>query len=481
MANEFKLPQLGEDIETATVTKVMVSEGDTVEAEQPVIEVETNKATVEVPAPTAGKIASIEIGEGDEIKVGQVLMTIEEGGEGEAAEKKEKSEAKEEKPKAEKKEEAEETKPAEAEEKAEEEPEPEAAAVKEAEAPKKEEPEKKEEPGKKEKEEGAEPAGKKQPVSKEKDKGKEKETAERPEVGVPAAPSVRKFARELNVDLAEVAGTGPSGRVSIEDIKQHVHDQMERVEADVTGGPAVPALPDFSTWGETRREPLTSLRRRGAGRLQVAWTQIPHVTQHALSDVTDLERMRKRLAERVKERGGKLTLTIILVHILGAALRRFPRFNASFDAAKNEIVFKEYRNIGLAVDTERGLMVPVIKNVDDKNMMQIAVEAAELAEQARNGKIKPDDLQGGTFTLTNLGGIGGTYFTPIVNWPEVAILGAGRAYPHPSMDAEMPGPRMMLPLSLSYDHRVIDGADGARFLRWVVESLEDPLLPELDT
>jgi pyruvate dehydrogenase E2 component (dihydrolipoamide acetyltransferase) len=214
----------------------------------------------------------------------------------------------------------------------------------------------------------------------------------------------------------------------------------------------------------------------------LAWAQIPHVTQFDLADITDLEERRKKLADRAEKAGGKLTVTAMLIKIIAAALKVFPKFNASVNSAAGEIIFKKFYHVGVAVDTERGLLVPVIRDADRKNIIQIAAELSRLADKARSGKIGLEDLQGGTFTITNLGGIGGTHFTPIVNYPEVAILGIGRARREPAF-ADKDGcckPRLMLPLSLSYDHRLIDGADGARFLRWIVEAIEEPLLIPLE-
>ena len=239
-------------------------------------------------------------------------------------------------------------------------------------------------------------------------------------------------------------------------------------------------LPDFSVFGEIERTPFNNVRRVTAQHLSEAWANVAHVTQHDRADVTDLEQLRKRYAEQVGATGGKLTVTAIALKILAVALKQFPKFNGSIDIEKQEVVFKNYYNIGVAVDTEKGLLVPVIRNVDRKNIIQLAQELKELAEKTRNGRISPNELQGGTFTVTNLGGIGGTSFTPIVNFPEVAILGISRALLEPTYIDGTLQPRQILPLSLSYDHRLIDGAEAARFLLWVAEAFEEPFLLALE-
>jgi pyruvate dehydrogenase E2 component (dihydrolipoamide acetyltransferase) len=292
----------------------------------------------------------------------------------------------------------------------------------------------------------------------------------------PAAPSVRRTARELGVDVNDVKGTGPNGRISIDDVKEHV---KALVTSDAGRGAAAGvALPDFTRWGGVERQPMRAVRRKTAEHLSAAWASIPHVTQCDLADITGLEELRRKYAKQVETAGGNLTVTSIAVKVIAAALRKFPQFNASIDIAAGEIVLKQYVNIGVAVDTDRGLLVPVIRNADQKNIVQLSVEIAQLSEKARNRKIALEEMQGGCFSISNLGGIGGTYFTPIVNAPEVAILGISRARMEPVYDkaAGQFAPRFMLPLSLSYDHRVIDGADGIRFLRWVAEALEQPFL-----
>jgi pyruvate dehydrogenase E2 component (dihydrolipoamide acetyltransferase) len=296
------------------------------------------------------------------------------------------------------------------------------------------------------------------------------------------------------VDIREVKGSGTGGRILEEDVKAHAKKLITAAAADTRPSTLDPrhssldarlpqiALPDFALWGVITREPMSTIRRVTAAHLSAAWLTIPHVTQHDRAEITELENLRKRFAERAEKVGAKLTMTAILLKVIAAALKVFPKFNASLDMAKQEIVFKKYIHLGVAVDTERGLLVPVIRDVDKKNIIQLAFELNQLGAKARAGKIGPADLTGGTFTITNLGGIGGSFFTPIINAPEVAILGVGRAQKEPCIHHkdQLCSPRLMLPLSLSYDHRLIDGADGARFIRWIIEAIEEPLLISLE-
>jgi pyruvate dehydrogenase E2 component (dihydrolipoamide acetyltransferase) len=288
---------------------------------------------------------------------------------------------------------------------------------------------------------------------------------------------VRRLARELGVDIRLVQGTGPEGRIGVEDVQQYVKTALSA--SGPGASPASPALPDFSKWGEVERKPASNIRRKTAEHLGHAWRVIPHVTQHDKADITGIEALRKQFGGQAERAGGKLTVTSVALKIVAAALRRFPQFNSSFDAASGEIIYKKAVHVGVAVDTDRGLLVPVIRNVDQKGIVQLSAELAQASDKARAGKLSLDDMQGGGFTITNLGGIGGTSFTPIVNWPEVAILGMSRGSQEPVYNGQAFEPRLMLPLSLSYDHRVIDGADGARFLRWVAEAFEQPFMMAL--
>jgi pyruvate dehydrogenase E2 component (dihydrolipoamide acetyltransferase) len=296
---------------------------------------------------------------------------------------------------------------------------------------------------------------------------------------VPAAPHVRRLAREIGVDIHTVKGSGPGGRISQDDVKCAAKTALAAATAAVQApqiGFAEPALPDFAKWGKTERVSIRGIRRKTAEHLRQAWNTIPHVTQQDRADITELEQLRARFAPRAEEAGGKMTVTAIALKVCASALKVFPQFNASIDMSKEEIIYKQYINIGVAVDTDRGLLVPVIRDVDKKNIVELAAEMTQLSKKARDRKLTPDEMDGGTFTITNLGGIGGTGFSPIVNHPEVAILGLSRSRMEPEWVRDKFEPRLILPLSLSYDHRLIDGADAARFLRWIAEAFEQPFL-----
>ncbi len=289
---------------------------------------------------------------------------------------------------------------------------------------------------------------------------------------MPAAPSTRRYAREFGVEIAEVPGTGPGGRIGQADVKDHVKALL----AGGSGGRRLATpLPDFAKWGAVDVQPMSNIRRKTAEHLSAAWSAIPHVTQFDKADISDLETFRETYAKRVEKAGGKLTVTAILLKVAALALDRFPQFASSVDMGNLSIVYKQYRHIGIAVDTPNGLLVPVLRDVDRKSIAELAAELAVLSQKARDKKLSLDEMSGAVFTITNLGGVGGTSFTPIVNAPEVAILGVSRSATEPVWrDGEFQA-REMLPLSLSYDHRVIDGADGARFLRFIAEALEQPM------
>jgi pyruvate dehydrogenase E2 component (dihydrolipoamide acetyltransferase) len=301
----------------------------------------------------------------------------------------------------------------------------------------------------------------------------------------PAAPSVRRLAREVGVDIAQVTGSGPGGRITQSDVKDFARKVMHSIGSSgqavaASGVPAstpgvrAPVLPDFSKWGEVERKPMTGVRRKTAEHLSMAWNTIPHVTQFDKADITVLEQARRKYRAEVEKAGGNLTVTAVAVKIIAGALKVFPQFNASVDQAGESIVYKKYVNVGIAVDTEMGLLVPVIRNADRKNLTELSVEIQQLAEKAKARKLTLDEMSGGSMSISNLGGIGGTAFTPLVNWPEVAILGISRGGHEPVWNGSAFEPRQMLPLSLSYDHRLIDGADAIRFLRWVAEAFEQP-------
>jgi pyruvate dehydrogenase E2 component (dihydrolipoamide acetyltransferase) len=423
MAIEFKLPELGENIEGGDVVSVLVAVGDAVTEGQSILEIEAGKASMEIPSPAAGTITAVHVALGDTINIGQLAFTIEAGAAAPAA-------------------------PA---------PEPEVAAPAEpepvAEAPV---PVAEEAPAP-----VAAPAPKAEPAPAPATAGK----------AVSAAPNVRRLARELGVDIHEVPSAIAGGRINLEDVKQFAKTNLENGGTQRKSG----------STGSTRIEKMSAVRKATMKHMTHCWTTIPHVTQHDMADITKLEELRKRFAPKAEAAGAKLTVTAILLKVVASALKVFPNFNCSIDPEKSEIIYKDFYNIGIAVDTEKGLMVPVIKDADQKNMVDIAQDLGKIAKKARAGQIALSDMQNGTFTITNLGGIGGSFFTPIVNSPEVAILGVGRAIMDPCIGKnEMCAPRLRMPLSLSYDHRIIDGADGARFLRWIVEAIEEPMLISLE-
>jgi pyruvate dehydrogenase E2 component (dihydrolipoamide acetyltransferase) len=421
MVSEIQLPALKDGVESVEVNAIKVAVGDRVAADQPVLEVQADKAALEVTAPMAGRVVEVRVKEGDEVKVGQVYLVLE-GGNGAATPKK----AEAEKPK--------EPAPARS---AGGSPAPVASAPP---APR-----------------AGEPPALRAPAD-----GK----------AVPAGPATRRLARELGVDLKQVPGSGRGGRVTEDDVKGFVRQLASApASAPVAGGVAAPALPRFEDFGPVERQPLSGLRKIIARNLSLAWNVIPHVTQHDLADITDLESFRKE--HSTKEL--KLTVTAFALKAAAIALKQFPSFNASLDTANTQLVVKRHYHVGVAVDTPSGLVVPVLRDVDRKSVLQLAEELTAVAGRARDGKLDPAEMKGGTFTITNLGGIGGTAFTPIVNWPEVAILGLSRGRTEPAFRDGQVVPRLMLPLSLSYDHRVIDGAAAARFTRFVAELLEQPL------
>jgi pyruvate dehydrogenase E2 component (dihydrolipoamide acetyltransferase) len=488
MATEIKLPQLGESVDSGVVSKVLISAGDSVTEDQPVIELDTEKATVEVPTPVAGTVKEVRVKEGDTIKVGEVILTVEEATGAEEEKTKLEATAKTKdaqqkpepsaKPKeAEKKTEPESRREEKLEEKAEKEKQTNADAVPEPEKQAEAKPIPTKE--KQEEEDGAAPSTREKKAEPAKTEEPAPTTLKAAHELVPAAPSVRRMARELGIDITEVSGSGAGGRISEEDIRNYARSIILNVTRSQPALPAV-SLPDFTQWGEVERKAMTSVRRKTAEHTRDAWLTIPHVTQFDEADITELEVLRERYGEKAEAAGGKLTITAVALKVAAAALKVFPQFNASLDTEAEEIIYKKYWNIGVAVDTERGLLVPVIREVDKKDLLELSVELTRLAEKARQKKLTLEEMQGGTFTITNLGGIGGFGFTPIINSPEVAILGIARATNRPVLVDGQFQPRMMLPLVLSYDHRLIDGADAARFLRWVAEALHQPFLLALE-
>jgi pyruvate dehydrogenase E2 component (dihydrolipoamide acetyltransferase) len=305
---------------------------------------------------------------------------------------------------------------------------------------------------------------------------------------VPASPATRRLARELQVNLQQVPGSGPHGLVTAEDVRAFA--AVRERPAEVPAPPpaefapvapsalTLPPLPEFERWGPVERVPLRSVRRAAARRLALAWSQIPHVCHQDQADITRLEEFRRRHKAEIEALGGKLTLTVVLLKAVIPALKKHPRFNASLNSTVDEIILKHYYHLGVATDTERGLMVPVLRDVDRKSISELSVELEQLSHRTRAAEVTPEDMQGGTFTITNIGSLGGTGFAPLINYPQVAILGAGRAQLQPVVIGDENSyeivPRRMLPLVLAFDHRVLDGADAARFLGMVIEVLQDP-------
>jgi pyruvate dehydrogenase E2 component (dihydrolipoamide acetyltransferase) len=446
-ATEFRLQELGENISQGDLVRLMISPGAKVSEGQPVMELETDKAVVEVPSTVGGVVGEIKVKEGEKIKVGQLIFTLQGG------------------------------------------------AVSQSEPPRTPRAPVEHVSGQHgarlafqaaikaegKTEEQALPPDQPQPrpsaFSMPVQLGKVAGTEHRHPV--PAAPHTRRLAREIGIDIYEVKGTGPGGRISEHDVKAHAKTVLAAavaVQAPARAGFIAPKLPDFAKWGKIERVPMRGVRRKTAEHLSESWTTIPHVTQHDRADITELEHLRARFGPKAEQAGGKMTVTAIALKVCAAALKVFPQFNATIDMEKEEIIYKQYISIGVAADTDRGLLVPVIRDVDKKNIVELAVELSQISQKAREKKITLADMEGGTFTITNLGGIGGTAFTPIVNHPEVAILGLSRSRMEPEWIGGKFEPRLILPLSLSYDHRLIDGADAARFLRWVAEAFEQPFL-----
>ncbi len=447
MPVEFKLPDLGEGIHEGEIIEVLVQVGDRVEDGQTVLIVETDKATAEVPSPVTGIVKEIRVKSGQTVRVGEVLIVFIKEGEGEA----------------------------------------------EAKIP----------PG---------PLPDRSP-GQTLEKGVEKKPSAPPEAPaglpegpVPAAPSTRRLARELGVDISRVKPSGPGGRVTPENVRAFAEGarqpQVEEAppEVKIPPGPLpdrspgqalekgegkkpptppeAQVLPQFDQIGPVERIPLRSVRRTIAKHLSIAWSQIPHVTHADTADLTELEAFRRKHKQQVEAQGGALTLTVFAMKAAAAALKKFPRFNSSLDMESEEIIIKHYHNIGFAVDTDRGLLVSVVRDVDCKSIFDLAIELKALAEKTRQGKATNEDMSGGTFTITNIGSLGGTGFTPIINYPEVAILGMAQARFQPVVVGDEKNheivPRLMLPLNITIDHRVLDGAEAARFLNMIIEELENP-------
>ena len=428
---DVKLPQLGEGGESGTVVGILVKEGDTISKGQTILELESEKAVAPIPSSVAGKVTAIRVKEGEKISVGHVLITVAQG-DGAGAK-----------------------------------PSPGRAG------------------GSVETSAATAPGAEKAPEDKTKEDHPEPEEAEAPDAEEPAqpalapaaAPSIRKIARELGIDLARIRGSERGGRIVLADVRGYIQKLQKLASQPKTGTAAKAAAApaeqiDFSKWGAITKKPVTPLRKVIMQRMTESWTTIPHVTQFDEADITGLMELRKKYAPAYQQNGAHLTLTSFVLKAVVVALKKHPSFNSSLDGAAEEIVFKDYYHIGLAVDTEQGLIVPVIRDVDKKNLLQISKEVSDLAEKARSRKVSLEELKGGTFTISNQGGIGGAQFTPIINKPEVAILGLGRGALKPAVNGDKIESRLLLPLGLSYDHRVNDGANAARFMVDLVAALE---------
>lgn len=421
MFTEVRVPAVSESVKSGKVVTVLVAPGDLVAVDQPLIELETDKAVVEIPSPAAGRVADVAVRPGQTIAVGEVIVRLEAAA---------------------------------------------VAALDPATPPTLLAP-------------PTPPATPASPVPPAPPAPAEadRDGAEPAREPAPASPSVRRLARELGVDIDAVRGTAPGGRIGEDDVKEHARALLAgaggAAGADAPLSAAVAPLPDFARWGSIRREALSRVREVTAENMARSWSTVPQVTQHDRADVTELEAFRREFARARPE--ARLTMTAIAVKIAAAALRVFPRFNTSLDPRRRELIFKDYVHVAVAVDTEHGLLVPVVRDADRKGILRIAAELTDLAARARSRKLALSELEGGTFAISNLGGVGGTSFGPLVYAPQVAILGISRAATEPVWREDGFAPRLLLPLSLSYDHRVIDGAEGARFLRWICEALRQPL------
>lgn len=430
---DLRLPNLGEGADSGTVVNVFVKKGDKLDKDQPVLELENEKAVATIPSTTAGTVDKVYVNVGDKISVGQRLVSLSEGGDATAS-------APAAAPRAAK---AVEPTPLEA---AEPEPEP-------------------EEPG------SAHEMGLQSPPPLPRTAG----------TPPPASPAIRKLARDLGIDLPRVPGSARGGRILLEDLRAYIQ-RLQRLAMTPRGAqppagtaPAPKAAPesvDFSKWGPVEKKPLSPLRQTIARRLAESWNAIPHVTQFDNADITELNALRKKYASAYETKGARLTLTSFALKVVADTLKKHPVFNCSLDEAAQQLVFKHYCHIGVAVDTEAGLIVPVIRDVDRKSLLELSRELEELAEKARARKVSGEELKGGTFTISNQGGIGGAHFTPIVNRPEVAILGLGRGAMQPVVREKAVTPRLLMPIGLSYDHRVIDGGSAARFTVDLVQAFQ---------
>jgi pyruvate dehydrogenase E2 component (dihydrolipoamide acetyltransferase) len=423
---DVRLPKLGESAEGGAVVSILVKEGDTITKGQTILELENEKAVAPIPSTAAGVVSQIRVKEGDRLSVGQVILTVAENGTAPAVARAAEPTAK-----------------------------PAAAPVR---------------PPQRESEQTLEETVEPEPE------------AEAPAGGGPmpaASPEIRRIARELGLDLRRVRGTEPGGRVGWADLRGYIARLQKLAATPKAAGVMAKAAPslaeqiDFSKWGEISRKPMSSLRKTISRRMLENWNSIPHVTQFDEVDITNLMELRKKFAPDYEKKGARLTLTSFALKAVAAALKKHPIFNSSIDEGASEIVLKEYYHIGLAVDTDQGLLVPVIRNVDKKSLFELSKDVQEVAEKARDRKVSLEDMKGGTFTISNQGGIGGAHFTPIVNMPEVAILGLGKGAFKAVVKDKKIEPRLLMPIAISYDHRAIDGGAAARFTVDLVEAFQN--------
>lgn len=421
MSIDIKLPEMGDGIASGDVLKILVAVGDVIEENQTLVELETDKAVVEVPSTESGTVEKVHIKEGDTVPTGAVLVTV--SGAGSTA----------------------------AESGGTEHIDPDDVGPIVTAPPA-----------------SAAPAAAQSIAPAAAENGNAAQ--------LPAGPAARRIARELGVTLGAVNGSGRHGRITIEDVQAAAQGGGAAAAAGLTpaAGIPVPALPDFAKWGPVRREGMSKVRKLTADAMAVSWQQVPRITQFERIDITEMEEFRGRHKERAKELGSALTITVFVVKAVLTALRRYPQFNASLDMAAGEVIYKDYYHIGMAVDTERGLLVPSLRNAERMDIYELGSHLKQTADDARSGKIDPDLLSGSTFTISNQGGIGGLEFTPIIAWPQVSILGIGQSRLEPAVVNGQIVPRLMMPIGVSYDHRVIDGASAARFVDSLKKSLEDP-------
>jgi len=458
---EIKVPDIG-DFDKVPIIEVLVSKGDEIEKEQSLVTLESDKATMEVPSPAAGKLVELKVSEGDEVGEGDVIGIVDVSeGDGEASGDDDSGDAGE-------------TGSGESSDDSEDADESDGSGKDDEARPEtgNRKPETSSGEGDKPSAGKASASGDDLPAPPVPFEGMDQDPSKLPH----ASPAVRKLARELGVDLSGVEGSGRKGRITEDDLKDHVKQAMESGGGAAAGtGLNIAEAPqvDFSKFGEVEEEKLSRIKQISGPNLHRNWVSIPHVTQFDEADITEMEAFRKASKQRAEEAGTKMTPLVFLIKAVVAGLQAFPHFNASLSNDGKKLIRKKYFHIGVAVDTPNGLMVPVIRDADQKGLIELAQELTDMSGRARDGKLKGEEMKGGCFSISSLGGIGGTAFTPIINAPELAILGVSRSEMKPVWDGEQFQPRLMLPLSLSYDHRVIDGADAARFTRYLAEQLED--------